>query len=233
VHRGFGNAVVSLLVVLSVLGAVIAFPRWYGESRARASDLNQAQLYEWGTTGSDIEFEDVRQRLVIVPPVEDNSREITMSYLARLFGTPATCSVVGTFDPRTGHIEIVGRPERFEARLPGKYKPNFYRTLRHEYGHAAFFQWAHANGIYPSSPRFVPLGDEAAEPNPKDYPPKLQRVVREWSEQPEKLYGHPYLTSTFIEYIAESYAQLLDGNKVPPSTRRFLVEAYGGRSRSD
>jgi hypothetical protein len=129
----------------------------------------------------------------------------------------------GNFDPATGRITILSEDARFEAGLPSPLQPHFRHVLRHEYGHALLFDWLQATVGPERSRAFFEATGVGGVPRQDAYPVALQPVIREFQAlRRGTVYGDTYFTTTFDEYVAESYARYLDGDKVPPAARGFL-----------
>lgn len=136
----------------------------------------------------------------------------------------------GRYDSNTGKITMVADEIRWEASLPAGMRPNFEHALRHEYGHAFLDDWLKAVGGGADSGKklaFLPYTEGGAAVG--NYPKNLRPVFREFRGINPNIYGVAYYTSTFGEFMAESYARFCEGKDVPPATTAFLRDQLKAR----
>ena len=221
--------IVACVLVVAVAGVTLLLE----QLRARTPLPTQAQLYRMATESPHGRFTKVpRQHKVVVAPEDANALQLALRYYQRSQGG-RIAERAGDFDEGRGVITILSEEARYEANLPPWLRPNFDHTVRHEYGHA--FLDDLLKGM-PSTPppseapkttpvtrlAFLPYGaDSDSKPDPT-LPAILQPVVHEFHHAPRDIYGSPYYTSTFGEFIAESYARFCEGRYVPRVTAAFL-----------
>lgn len=225
-ENGFVRQVFGWLMMIALAGGAAAWSLGVFENPGK---LDQATLHERGTKSEYADFSGtVEQRAVMIPPPDGGLGGMLSSYAARLLkGTPQQ-SVQGEYDPSTESILIVGEEVRYQTRLPELMRDELYRVLRHEYGHSAFFDWMHGQGIQRADAMRIASLQRGSRGS--DLPPALAGVFDEWVARGENVYGDPYFGSSLSEYLAESYARVLCGEQVPVRTKHFLLHEYGGKT---
>ena len=100
-------------------------------------------------------------------------------------------------------------------------------TLRHEYGHALMSDLVarDEHGSYAGSRlRTNALQVLTQGSDPRDLPPALKPVFKDYQRAPRDIYDDGprtqpgYYTSTFGEFFAESYRRQLEGEPIPAAT---------------
>lgn len=227
VHRRFFGTVASLVAVLLVVAAALTAVRYTGMDRPR---ISQNRYHDVGTVSEHADFsETVPRRMVIVEAPERSLAAILGEYVDRVRRGWTLAGVQGEYDPVTREIRILGDEVRLQSRLPEMLRGELYRVVRHEYGHAAFFDWLAARGLTDAQAAAVGLLTREDRTPEVPLPSELVPVVEEWQAGPEYAYADPYLTSNLAEYLAESYARVLDGASVPPEAAAFVREQYDAR----
>lgn len=224
-RRGPWKALAVVLVLAALSAAIGLHLR-----RSDPSAIPQSRLHEWGTQGNATRMTRVRLHPVEFANSPRSVRDLP-SYVGRLLSSAATVPASGLYDPSNGRIVIAGPQELVEASLPVAIRPTLLHTLRHEYGHAAFWDWMEDQELLGGEMPVEQLGLPRGEQRTSAFPPSLRGPIEEWQDSPPSLYRIPYATSTFHEYIAESYARLLVGASVPPQTRAFLSQAYRAKPK--
>jgi hypothetical protein len=74
---------------------------------------------------------------------------------------------------------------------------------------------------------FLAYSDPDAKLEPTAYPEDLELVIAEYNAAPATLYGPRYFTATFDEYMAQSYARYVAGDRIPKYTKAFIEKAVG------
>lgn len=216
-------------VWLFAVAAALAFLGWVEANRIDPRTLPQTQLHQWATVGRRVSFEQtVKQHPVRIQPPARSAADMLLDYAVATVKRGSTTETQGVFDNNTGEIAILGSEARYEASLPFGFRPLFYHTLRHEYGHAAFHDWVLERGTAAIDDPYLTFLRPWQRPKRSYYAPELFDVMDEWSRQSPNVYGLQYMSATFAEYIAESYARTLERHYVPPVTKRFVMRAYGG-----
>jgi hypothetical protein len=212
---------------VALLLAAVAAGMWLWTNRVDASRISQEELHRLATC-SDCATMDahVSPREVVIEPVQSKDYlRVIASYLPPPIGSGGQAEMQGMYDADEDRILITGRMARLQAGLPEeRLQIVFIRTLRHEYGHAFMRDWLKENGVDEQEP-FLAYTEEGGPVEDTDYPKTLRPVVDEYKQvAPMNLYGFPYLTSTFDEYMAESYSRYVSGEDVPPETLKFFSE---------
>lgn len=220
---------IALVAALGLLGGALYVAL---TAPVRSSDISQELLYVRGTESEHADFSAwVKKRPVRIASSERRAVDVVSEYARRVMSGEVVGGVQGEYDTETGEIRILGDEVRIEAAFPEPLRANLYHTVRHEYGHAAMFQWLDEQGIDPADAAAIGLSALDGTPVPDRWPAEIVAVVQETATLESDVYGHPYLTSNLAEYLAESYARVLEGDHVPPRTRRFVLEAYRGVER--
>lgn len=223
----FLRAAMLLVACLVVLAFGLLAARFTGIAEP---GISQDRYHRIGTMSDTADFSaTVRQRPVIVEPPERSAGEILGEYVRRVRERRPLGGVQGEYDLETDEIRILGDEVRLQSRLPEQLRGELYHVVRHEYGHAAFFDWLARQGLDDVTSAQVGMHQRGAGDVPPGLPEPLVAVVEEWNEGPDDVYLDPYLTSNLAEYTAESYARVLDGATVPPAAEAFVREAYGAR----
>lgn len=218
-----------LLAFVAVAAIVWAF-EWLDANRADPEEFSQEYLHSRATVSEHVDFSEwVSQRPVVVQAPEQTGWELLREYAYRVAMRQPMGGVQGEYDRQEDEIRILGDEVRYEATLPEPLRANFYHTLRHEYGHAAFFDWADEQDLDSETTVLISLSQPNSPPRDELLPTRLRPVVREWTALETTVYGDPYFMSNFAEYIAESYARVMAGRPVPPRTWAFVMDAYRGR----
>jgi hypothetical protein len=166
---------------------------------------------------------------VVFESCDEGPWQIVLSYLPPPVGEGGKGEVQGKYDVKTGTIRICGKMAVLQAGLAEKLQPTFRGTLRHEYGHALLADWMKAKHLKPTKEPFVLYRQPGVLLHPKDNPKELRPVVAEYNVAPRTIYGLPHFTSSFDEYIAQSYARFVSGQDVPKHTAAFLEDAIAAR----
>lgn len=201
--------------------------------RVDPSDFSDEYLHERGTTSAHADFSDrIGVRPVVIDSDDCGGVRRLFECAGRVMTRQHISGIQAEYDPEADEIRIIGEQVQYEATLPEPLRGGFYSVVRHEYGHAAFFDWLAAERVDPVVGNKILLAEPDTPPRREMVPESLHEVMGEWSRQSRMVYGDPYFMSNFAEYIAESYARVLGGRTVPPATREFLFAAYGGAERS-
>lgn len=135
------------------------------------------------------------------------------------------------FDPSNSSITISSEELRLEGTMPDSMRPNLRHALRHEYGHAFLYdmlverhggQGNESKAAYESS-LINAIRQGRPEPPPA-LPSDMHPLLAEYAGADPTVYGSPYLTSSFGEYFAESYARVLEGKPVPAQTKAWFLK---------
>jgi len=216
------------LLVIVLLAAAVLFvgTQWLDQVRASTVTPTPSGLHAFATTAPDGVFSPYpRSHPVEMKPLGDRALELAVSYFKKGFYGESALEEAGEYSMPSGVIRIVSEQVRFEASLPAGLRPDFDRTIRHEYGHAFLFDLL-GDKVGFKSKRGVELFLETAKSSPSldvAWPGGLRPVVREYRHIARNVYQAPYYTSSFAEYLAESYARYGAGQSVPPETRKFLA----------
>ena len=163
-------------------------------------------------------------RVVIEPVSPGEVLDATVAYLPQPGNEGTQFEVQGLYDPLSEEIHITGVLVRIQASFAKPWiQPLFRQTLRHEYGHAFLYDWTKDHGWIGTA--LGEFGRTQGSIDPSEFPSALRGVVIEYQRVDSEVYGSSYFTSSFNEYVAESYARYLDGEDVPPHVRRLLDSA--------
>ena len=215
-----------ILVTLALAAAVLlAGTTWLDQVRASTTAPTSNGLHAFATTTPDGAFSPYpKNHRVQLEPVGDHALEFGLAYVKRGFSGPGSLEQAGEYRLPAGVIYILSEQVRFEASLPAGMRPDFDRTIRHEYGHAFLYDLL-ADKVGLSTRKGVALQRETFKASPSlsvAWPAGLRPVVQEYRKTARDIYRGTYFTSSFSEYLAESYARYCAGQSVPPQTRRFL-----------
>ncbi|MBI5231405.1 MAG: hypothetical protein HY876_04475 [Coriobacteriales bacterium] len=213
-------------LVLGSLAALTALSFTLLNMRVDPRGLSQEQLYR---LGASCRLHTMRAQIPDKRPVIIRRPDNPVLVILMQVFLPPPLGFAGTevrqaeYDPVTGRITILGQFERLQASLPVPWlQPSFRRALRHEYGHAFLDDWLRKEGISWRNGRYEAITTPGARLDPRDFPEELRPVIEEYRGLPRLLYGSPEFTSTFAEYVAESYARYADNERVPPRMEAFL-----------
>jgi len=215
-----------ILVTLALTGAVLfAGTTWLDQVRASTTMPTSSGLHAFATTTPSGVFSPYpKNHRVQLEPVGDRAFEFGLAYIKRGFSGEGLVEKAGEYRLPAGVINIVSEQVRFEASLPSGMRPNFDRTIRHEYGHAFLYDLL-ADKVGLSTRKGIALQREANKASPSlsvAWPAGLRPVVQEYRKVARNIYQGTYYTASFSEYLAESYARYCAGQNVPPQTRTFL-----------
>ena len=216
-----------LLIILVIAGAVLlGSTSWLDTVRASTVTPTPNGLHAFAITAPDGVFSPYpKAHPIQMQPVGDHTLGLALAYLEKgVLGGPAI-EEAGEYQMPSGVIKIVSEQVRFEASLPAGLRPDFDHTIRHEYGHAFLFDLMTAKVGFKTR-RGVTFLTEMARSSPSldlAWPAGLRPVIREYRHVSRAIYSDPYYTSSFDEYLAESYARYGGGQSVPPATRKFLA----------
>jgi hypothetical protein len=172
-----------------------------------------------------------KQHTVVFEPCETGPWGVLLSYLPPPVGQGGRQEQQGRYDLKSGKILVCGDMAVLQAGLPTALQPTFRSALRHEYGHAFFSDWMKTKGYRWTEERFAWLRMPGVAADPKKSPKSLRGVVADYLSVTPTVYGLPHFTSTFDEYIAQSYARYVSGKEVPRRTQKFLAKAMGSDGR--
>jgi hypothetical protein len=216
-----------LLVTMVLVGTVVLLPAsWLDQVRASTALPSDAGLHAFATTAPSGRMAPYpRIHHVICTPMRGRTFAIALDYFEDGFKEVGTATRSGAFKLGSGVIQIDSEAARFEASLPAGMRPDFDATLRHEYGHAFFYDLlADKTGYQTNAGQAVYRASASHTPSVSlAWPLGLKAVVAEYRRQPPTIYGQPYFTSNFAEYFAESYARFVAGRSVPPATHAFFT----------
>jgi hypothetical protein len=214
-----------LITAIVVVAAVAGLAMSVDALRSRAPRLTQAQLYLLATSSPSGRFSRFpAPHRVQIAHVDENTVQLALYYVIKSRGLPATTETAGRFDSDSGVVNILSKEVSFEASLPAGMRPDFEHTLRHEYGHAFLHDWLLAHDD--SGARGTQLAELTRATNVQEDAGRsatVRSVLREYRTVRPTIYGDTYFTSTFGEFVAESYAYYCEGRNVPSSTAAFLA----------
>lgn len=221
--RGHAIKRLARLLGLLALGGLFVLAAYAWVGYRDPSTLAQDDLYKLATYSPSLSMTRIpKQHSVRVEPLERSQMlPAILRYLPAPVGRTASREGQGFFDPADESIRIVGEMVRLQAGLPRPFpKTLFRRALRHEYGHAFFFDWA--QGREGGEELFAATIVATQKVDPSEFPSALRPLVAEYRELPPDIYGDRYFTAQLSEYLAESYARVMDGRDVPKSARDFI-----------
>jgi len=220
------KTVVRWTVRLVPLALVVVGFGWLWTARTDVRAIPQSVLHDEATVSKAATMAVLPKmhKVVIEPVSDDRVVGVLASYLPPPLGAGGKSEIQGFYDPKDGHIEITGGLARLSAAMPvAPLRTLFYRDLRHEYGHAFLHDWTSARSGRDSVRAVSTQGSNKIDP--ESLPVELRAVAAEYRVVSPTIYGQQYFTSTFGEFVAESYARLLSGQEVPPATEKFLKTA--------
>lgn len=219
--------------------ALLTAATWASSYQVEPRQLPPDEYHRIGTTADDgRRFADIPYPCEVeIPPPQGSLIGVMVG--AMMPGD----AVQGKYDGETRTIRIESDSLRsiasLPAALPDVTRWPLIRTIRHEYGHAFLEDYMASNSqeLDDSSARALAYADVRGEERAL-LPDSIQPVVEEYLGLPDGEYGNPYFTSTFYEYVAESYARFLSGHYVPTETQAFLESfatdpSSGQRSASE
>lgn len=220
------------MVLLAMVMSVVAAGAWVDANRIDPASVPRAEYRRLGATSQAMSFRGMpeeREVVVLVPSA--GSLRVLASYLPAPLGKGGTQQEMGRYDPKNETIHILDEAAALQASLPDRVRPwldgLFLRVLRHEYGHAFMEDWMRGRQASEEARRACRECPRAG-PQPGALPPELAPLAEEWMASEPSLYGNPYLTSTFEEYLAESFARMVAGAEVPAATEAFFRRWSGG-----
>lgn len=209
-----------LVPIVLLLGA-FAFVSSVWANRTDPATISQDVWYEMGTNSLAGSMRGLpKKHEVVVEGVDESWVKLLASYLPPPIGLGGKSEIQGRYEPETGVIRITGRLARAQAGLPSQAQGLFRHALRHEYGHAFADDWRKAKKV--KLEPFLGYTESGRKTEPKGLPKEMAPVVKEYMNAPANLYGPAYLTQSFDEYLAESYARFMDGIPIPPETEKFF-----------
>ena len=217
-----------LFVMLALVGALLLMgTTWLDSVRASTTTPTPNGLHAFATTAPGGAFSPYPKRHVVeMEPVGGRVWDLGLTYARKAVMGGGFVEEGGEYRMPSGVIRIVSEQVRFEASLPAGLRPDFDRTVRHEYGHAFLCDLlADKVGLKTKRGQQLMLETIKDSPNPDlRWPSGLGAVVREYRHVSRNVYMEPYYTSDFGEYLAESFARFGSGQSVPPETRKFLAK---------
>jgi hypothetical protein len=227
-YRAFRAVVLLALVAVAVYGAALLIER----HRIDPTELSDEYLHERATSTRHADFSEwIDKRPVFVEGEDCGGVQLLFECVGRILVRQPFGGAQAYYDPEADEIRIVGDQTVYEGTLPEPLRGNFYHVLRHEYGHAAFFDWLEEKEVDDHQALTILLSEPDAPPQDEMLPADLEPVIAEWTELDATVYIDPYFMSNFAEYIAESYARVVSGQSVPPRTEEFIFDAYRGERR--
>jgi hypothetical protein len=202
---------------------------WLWANRVDVQAIPQKVIYHDATVSDKAAMRVCpEQHKVIIEPVDENRLVgVLASALPPPLGRGGQNEMQGFYDPNDGHIQITGGLPRLSAAMPvAALRGLYYRALRHEYGHAFLHDWMKEKRA--GDRAWDATLQDAEHIDPKSMPRALRESVTEYRAMDSASYGVPYFTSSYGEFMAESYARVLSGWEVPPKTEKFL-RAAGSR----
>jgi hypothetical protein len=214
----------TIIIFAALAGAVF----WAATNRPVPAAMTQEDYHRIATQSEHGVFTGYPlQREVVITPVDKSYLELAVAYVRQAISPMP--HVAGLYDDQTRTVSVTSELVCATAGLPDRLQAPFVRTLRHEYGHAFaedILKIECAVRTDASGETFMAYTEAAYHRDDAEVlphvTPDLELVVRDWQESPPNIYGNAHLTSTFSEYLAESYARFLSGKPVPDATRRFL-----------
>ena len=168
---------VRLLLVLAALAALGSAVRWLDTNRADPGEFSQEYLHRRATVSQHADFSEwISGRHVVVDAPERTGWQLLQEYAYRVAMRQPIAGVHGEYDRQEDEIRILGDEVRYEATLPEPLRANFYHTLRHEYGHAAFFDWAEEQDIDAQTTVRISLSEPHAPPRDELLPKQIGRA---------------------------------------------------------
>ncbi|HSK47231.1 MAG TPA: hypothetical protein VLA05_04400 [Coriobacteriia bacterium] len=214
------------LFALAALLAVLTVATWLIANHRDPRAISQDELHRIATHSESAVMKPLPRlhRVVIEPVSPGEVLDATVAYLPQPGNEGTQFEVQGLYDPLSEEIHITGVLVRIQASFAKPWiQPLFRQTLRHEYGHAFLYDWTKDHGWIGTA--LGEFGRTQGSIDPSEFPSALRGVVIEYQRVDSEVYGSSYFTSSFNEYVAESYARYLDGEDVPPHVRRLLDSA--------
>lgn len=213
--------------------AVLVVVGWAGTTQPRSPGLTQDEYYQLATQSECGTFSRYPEpREVIVHPVDKTYLALAFEYVRR--AASRSIETAGRYEDQTRTVRLESEFVCASAGLPGLLRLPFEHSLRHEYGHAFVedvLKAADAPKVGSGDEMYLAYTESTMPRECADeiscMPPELQPVLEEWRTSQADIYRLPYFTSTFNEYLAESYARYLGGYHVPDATRRYLESHTG------
>jgi hypothetical protein len=212
----------QLIFWVVIAGLIVGGLALLETRRIDTAKLDQAALYKIATTSPEGRFAKYpKLHPVSCPACPESGLQILASAVTK--GRVAAAQGAGNYDSNTGKIKMVADEIRWEASLPKGFRPNFEHALRHEYGHALLDDWLKGAAQASAGGRqlaYLPYTEGTNDTG--SYPKVLRPVLTEYHTVKPDIYGAVYYSSTFGEYMAESYARFCEGKSVPQGIAGFL-----------